>query len=77
MWCSYFLAWFDKPEIAEALSKTVTTSIVGVVIPYLITKTVENVSKYGSRLNNTAKEQEVDTLNYEEMINNDDYRSNQ
>lgn len=58
MWCSYILAWFGKTEIAESLSKTVTTAIVGVTIPYLVTKTVENVSKYGSRLNHTTVEQE-------------------
>lgn len=58
MWCSYILAWFDKITIAETLSKTVATAIVGVTIPYFVTKTVENVSKYGSRLNHTAVEQE-------------------
>lgn len=54
MWCSYILAWFGRVEIAETLSKTVATAIVGVTIPYFVTKTIENVSKYGSRLNNTA-----------------------
>lgn len=54
MWCSYILAWFGKVEIAETLSKTVATAIVGVTIPYFVTKTIENVSKYGSRLNHTA-----------------------
>lgn len=56
MWCSYILAWFGKEEIAESLSNTVATSIVAVVIPYLITKTIENVSKYGCRLNKTTKD---------------------
>lgn len=56
MWCSYLLAWCGKTDIAETLSKTVATAIVGVVIPYLVTKTVENVSKYGSRLNGTTKD---------------------
>lgn len=54
MWASYILAWFDKIKIAESLSKTVATAIVGVTIPYLATKTIENVNKYGSRLNNTS-----------------------
>ena len=54
MWCSYVLAWFEKAEIAETLSKTIATVIIGTVIPHLITKTVENVSKYGSRLNRTT-----------------------
>lgn len=57
MWCSYILAWFDRITIAETLSSTVADVIVGTIIAYLCTKTVENVSKYGSRLNGTAKEQ--------------------
>ena len=56
MWMSYILAWFNHEEIAQSLSNTVATSIVAVVIPYLITKTIENVSKYGSRLNKTTKD---------------------
>ncbi len=56
MWCSYVLAWYDKVAIAETLSKTVATAIVGCVVPYFVTKTIENVSKYGSRLNRTTKE---------------------
>ncbi len=58
MWCSYILAWFGKTEIAETLSKTIVTAVIGVVVPYFVTKTIENVSKYGSRLNRTTKEQE-------------------
>ena len=56
MWMSYVLAWYGKETIAESLSNTVASSIVAVVIPYLITKTIENVSKYGSRLNRTTKD---------------------
>lgn len=59
MWCSYILAWYGKAQIAEALSTTVATTIVGVTIPYLITKVIENVNKYGSRLNKTALEQNI------------------
>ena len=58
MFLSYVLAWFGKEQIAEQLSSTIATVIIGVTIPYFITKTVENVSKYGSRLNHTTKEQE-------------------
>lgn len=58
MWCSYILAWFDKIAIAESLSSTVTQVIIGTALGYLLTKTVENVSKYGSRLNKTTVEQE-------------------
>lgn len=66
MWCSYVLAWFGKETIAESLSNTVASSIVAVVIPYLITKVIENVSKYGSRLNRTTKD--FDPINEVEGI---------
>lgn len=60
MWCSYILAWNDKIEIAEALSSTIADVIVGTIICYLCTKTVENINKYGSRLNRTNKEDELE-----------------
>ena len=60
MWCSYILAWNDKIEIAEALSSTIADVIVGTIVCYLCTKTVENISKYGSRLNRTSKEDELE-----------------
>lgn len=66
MWCSYVLAWFDKVSIAESLSSTVTEVIVGTTLGYLITKTIENVSKYGSRLNKTTVEQELNVIELEE-----------
>lgn len=56
MWCSYILAWFDRITIAETLSSTVADVIVGTIVAYLCTKTIENVSKYGSRLNRTTRE---------------------
>lgn len=68
MWCSYVLAWFDKVEIAETLSSTVADVIVGAIIGYLCSKTIENVSKYGSRLNGTAKEQEENLEALQEEI---------
>lgn len=57
MWCSYILAWFDKVSIAETLSSTVADVIIGTIIAYLCSKTIENVSKYGSRLNGTTVEE--------------------
>lgn len=62
MWCSYILAWFDRMTIAETLSSTVADVIVGTIIAYLCTKTIENVSKYGSRLNRTTREQEIEII---------------
>lgn len=66
MWCSYILAWFDKIAIAESLSSTVTQVIIGTALGYLLSKTVENVSKYGSRLNGTTVEQEEHITELEE-----------
>ena len=43
---SYVLAFMDKAVIAEDLSKTVVTEIIGPFTVYGITKTIENVSKY-------------------------------
>ena len=68
MWCSYILAWFDKFEIAETLSSTVADVIVGTIIAYLCTKTVENISKYGSRLNRTSIEELDAPIEKEKII---------
>lgn len=43
---SYVLAFMDKMQIAESLSQTVVTEIIGPFTVYGITKTVENISKY-------------------------------
>jgi len=42
---SYILAYIGKPEIAEALSKTVVIEILGVVLVYSLKAGVENLSK--------------------------------
>lgn len=67
MWCSYVLAWYGREEIAESLSNTVASSIVAVVIPYLVTKTIENISKYGSRLNRTTKDFDENSEDLDEV----------
>lgn len=45
IWCSYVLAWMDKPQIAESLSSVAVTEIIGVVLAYAIKSVVENLSK--------------------------------
>ena len=45
VWCSYLLAWLDKPQIAESLSQVAVTEIIGVVLAYAIKSMVENLSK--------------------------------
>lgn len=47
VWCSYILAWFGRYEIAQSLSITAVTAILGVVVTNGIKSTAENVSKNG------------------------------
>ena len=45
VWCSYILAYLDRREIAESLSKVAVTEIIGVVLVYCLKSLVENLSK--------------------------------
>ena len=46
MWGTYILAWYNKTDIAESLSKTIATSIIAVVVGYLAKSVIENISKH-------------------------------
>ena len=46
LWATYGLAYLGREEIAEALSKTIVTSIIAIVIGYLVKSVFENISKY-------------------------------
>ena len=48
IWCSYLLAFMDKVQIAESLSSNVCTVIIGQIVAYFISKTVENVFKFNN-----------------------------
>lgn len=48
VWCSYLLAWMDKPQIAESLSQVAVTEIIGVTLAYALKSGVENLSKHNS-----------------------------
>ncbi len=48
MWASYALAFFNRVQIAETLSRAVCTEIVAVVLGYYLKSGVENLSKYNS-----------------------------
>ena len=71
MWGTYVLAWFGRTEIAEALSKTIPTSIIAVVVGYLAKSVIENISKhtdtFGKNINlpdiNQAQGQTDDYIN--------------
>lgn len=59
---SYILAFMDKMQIAESLSQTVVTEIIGPFTVYGITKTIENISKYNKWVEMIInKDEEVDT----------------
>lgn len=45
VWCSYILAAFDKPQIAEELSKVALAEIIVPVVVYALKSVVENLSK--------------------------------
>ena len=53
VWCSYGLAFLGRYEIAESLSQTAITTILGTVIAYCTKSAVENVNKYGINLRPT------------------------
>lgn len=46
IWCSYILAFLDKAVIAEQLSSNVCTVVIGQMVCYLVTSTIENSLKY-------------------------------
>lgn len=46
IWCSYLLAFMNKCQIAETLSSTVCTIVIGQLAFYLVTSTIENIFKY-------------------------------
>lgn len=64
VWCSYVLAWLDKPQIAEELSKVALAEIVAPVIVYALKSVVENLSKNnrwpdrGGKEDDTKEDQE-------------------
>lgn len=65
VWCSYILAWLDKPQIAEELSKVALAEIIAPVIVYALKSVVENLSKNnrwpdrgGGQEENTQEDQE-------------------
>ena len=45
VWCSYILAYLDKPQIAEELSKVALVEIIVPVAVYALKSGVENLSK--------------------------------
>lgn len=50
VWCSYLLAYLGRYEIAESLSQTAVTAIIGTFIGYALKSAVENVNRHGVNL---------------------------
>lgn len=57
VWCSYVLAFLGRYAIAESLSQTAITAIIGSVVTYCIKSTTEHINEHGA--NFTAKQQET------------------
>lgn len=55
VWCSYLLAYLGRYEIAESLSQTAISTILGTIISYCAKSLVENVNKHGVNLLPTHK----------------------
>lgn len=55
VWCSYVLAWLGRSAIAESLSKTAVTEIIGVVLVYCAKALFENISKHNTWPDQTKK----------------------
>lgn len=47
VWCSYILAFLGRYDIAESLSQTAVTSILGTMVTYGVKSAVEKISEYG------------------------------
>lgn len=49
IWCTYLLAWFDKVQIAETLSSSICTVVLGQTLGYLITSCVSAIFRYNPK----------------------------
>lgn len=59
--CSYILAWFGRTDIAEGLSRTAITEIIGVVLIYALKEGIANLSKNNNWPDKFEKKQEIST----------------
>src|SRR5574344_21972 len=46
LWATYGLAYLGREEIAETLAKTIVTSIIAIVVGYLVKSVCEKMSTY-------------------------------
>ena len=52
---SYVLAYMDKVQIAESLSTTACTTVIGSFAVYIISKTIENVFRYNPKFGGSSQ----------------------
>ena len=60
VWCSYLLAYLDRAEIAESLSKVAITEIIGVVLVYALKSLFENLRKHNAWPDKPARQTKQD-----------------
>jgi hypothetical protein len=48
VWYSYILAWFDKVNVVETVSKLVITEIIAVIFVYSVKSLFENLSQHNA-----------------------------
>lgn len=58
-WCSYVLAFLGRDQIAESLSQTAITEIIGVVLVYSLKALLENLSKNNDWPDKVPKEEKI------------------
>lgn len=56
MYCSYYLAYIGRTEIAEDLSQKVVIEILGVILVYALKSATENLSKNNTWPDKAKKE---------------------
>lgn len=58
VWCSYILAFLGRYEIAQSLSQTAITTLLGTIITYCLKSLFENINKHGVNLMPTTAKKE-------------------
>ena len=78
IYLSYLLAFLDKIQIAESLSQSVATIVLGQLVVYLITSTVSNIFRYNPKFGgessypeDVAARMEMDSMSVGEFSDED------
>jgi hypothetical protein len=60
VWCSYILAWFDRVNVVETVSKLVITEIIAVILIYGLKSLFENLSKNNAWPDKPKENKDID-----------------